>query len=77
VRVYNEIGFDLDYGFMSYEIEDGLLEVRYRGWYKGKIKRFYIRLWLGKKVLIWSKGFKVMNKNRWNVKLVFGFEMKV
>ena len=77
MKVFNEIGFDLDNGFMSYEIESEMGEVRIRGWYKGKVKRFYIRLWLGKKVLIWSKGFKVVNKNRNNIKFVIGFEMEV
>jgi len=77
VKIYNEVGFNWGYGWRSYELEFDNMEVRKRGWYKGSIVRMYVRIWLGKEVMILdSKGVRFVKKDKYNVKVLLGFEMK-
>lgn len=78
MKVYNEVGLNWGWGLMSYEIEygDGS-EERFKGWYRGKIIRIYLRIWLGSKcVVISNEKVEVVNKGRFNVKFILGFEME-
>ena len=76
MKVYNEVGFNWGYGWRSYELEFNNKEVRYKGWYKGVVLSVYVRVWLGKWVVIWSKkGVRVLKKDKYNVKVLIGFEM--
>jgi hypothetical protein len=76
MKVYNEVGFNWGWGWRSYELEYDNKEVRYKGWYKGEVDRMYIRIWIGRGVMIWSKeGVRFVKKDKYNVKVLIGFEM--
>ena len=74
MKIYTEVGFG-NPTFISTEIEVGDIEWRVPGWKVEKIKEIYIRIWIGKKVLIMSSedGIKIQNKNRNNFKTIMGF----
>ena len=78
MKVFNEVGLDWDNGLMSYEVEyDDGSERRFRGWYRGNVLRMYLRIWIGYKcVVISNEKVEVVNKGRFNVKVVVGFEME-
>lgn len=78
--IYIEYGLDFDnnkYGFgKSVEIEerDGS-ECRTKMSIQLKNQRYYFRLWVFKKVFIFSRnGFEIINKPRFNFKIVFGIQ---
>ena len=78
--IYIEYGLDFDNNRFwfgrSVEVEeqDGT-EYRTKGKFKLSKKNYYFRFWLGKLVLVISfDGFKIVRKNRWNFKLVFGIK---
>ena len=79
--IYIEYGFDLDnnrFGFgRSVEVErtDGS-EYRTKGKVQLISKSYYFRLWIGKYVLVISQtnGFEIVQKNRYNFKIVFGIK---
>lgn len=73
-KVYAEIGFGND-TFLSTEIEEGESEYRIPKFYVPlKIKGFYFRFWIVKKVFIFStnNGFEITNKDRNKLKIIFG-----
>jgi hypothetical protein len=73
-RVYAEIGFGNE-TFLSTEIEEGESEYRIPGFKKPeKINELYFRLWVCKKVFIFStkKFFKIKGKDRNKFKILFG-----
>lgn len=79
--IYIEYGLDFDnnrFGFgRSVEVEraDGS-EYRTKDKIKLKHKSYYLRLWIGKYVLVISKAHRVelIHKNRCNFKAVFGIK---
>jgi hypothetical protein len=73
-KVFTEIGFGND-SFLSTEFEEDLGEYRIPKFIlPKKIKGFYFRLWVFKKVFIISttNGFKIKNKDRNKLKILFG-----
>ena len=80
MEVFIEYGLDFDnnrYGFgrsVEIEYEDGT-EIRTKDKYKLTNRSYYFRIWIGKKVFIWSqeKGFYIKQKNRNNFKIVLGY----
>lgn len=77
MKVFNEVGIGLDW-MVCYEVEwgDGK-EERFKGWWKGKVKRVYGRIWIGRRVLIVSRnGLEVRRKGYSSLKVVLGFEME-
>ena len=81
VKVFVEYGLDFDnnrYGLgRSVEIEnsDGT-ESRCKDKFILRNRRYYIRIWIGKKVFSYSRnnGFKITLKNRNNIKILLGYE---
>lgn len=79
-RYYVEYGLDFDnnrFGFgrsVEVEYDDGY-ECRTKEKVKLSNKCYYVRIWLGKKVFIYSvdDGFEIKTKNRNNFKIIFGF----
>jgi len=73
-KVFAEIGFGNE-TFFSTEFEEGESEYRVQKflWPK-KVKEVYCRLWLGKKVYIFSSldGFKIKHKDRSKLKILIG-----
>ena len=59
------------------EFEDGS-EIRKLGWKirgKGAFKGPYLRIWIGKRVVVLDKkGFKTQKKGKWALKAILGFE---
>ncbi|MDD3145029.1 MAG: DUF3977 family protein [Candidatus Gracilibacteria bacterium] len=82
-KIFNELGVSLVVGpgnwiGFSNEIEDGEKEVRTYGWEKIKVKDIndlYIRIWLLKRVLVFSSknGIKLKLKNKYGFKIILGF----
>lgn len=73
-KVFAEIGIGND-TFFSTEIEESDKEYRISSFLlPNKIKGFYFRFWIFKKVLILSTndGLKISNKNRNKLKMLFG-----
>ncbi len=73
-KIYAEIGFGNEH-FLSTEIEERNKEYRIKGFIlPRKIKSFYFRLWIFKKVFVLStkNGFEVMIKDRNKLKIIFG-----
>ena len=73
-KIYAEIGFGND-TFLSTEIEEGNNEYRIPKFIKpGKIKSYYLRFWIFKRVFIFSTkdGFKVTTKDKNKLKILFG-----
>ena len=73
-KVYAEIGFGND-AFLSTEIEEGNSECRIPKFVKPrKIEGYYFRLWIFKKVFVFStnNGFKMIAKDRNKFKILFG-----
>lgn len=73
-KIFSEIGFG-NKTFLSTEIEEGEKEYRIPAFIKPKkIKSFYFRIWVLKKVCILSTnhGFEIKNKTRNNFKILFG-----
>ena len=78
-KFYSEIGFG-NKTFLSTEIENDDEEYRVDGFLiPDKIKDFYFRLWIFKKVLIISisEGFKLQTKNKNNFKILFGISGEI
>ena len=79
-RHYVEYGIDFDnnrFGVgrsVEVEFDDGY-EYRTKEKFKLCNKSYYIRIWIGKKVFIYSKddGFEIRTKGRNNFKVIFGF----
>lgn len=78
MHAYIEYGIDFDnnrFGIgRSTEIECANNEIRTKAKIKIENKRYYLRIWIGKKVFSYSvnDGFKIKTKNRNNFKFVFG-----
>ncbi len=72
-KVFAEIGFGND-SFFSTEFEEGESEYRIPKFIiPSKISSLYFRLWIFKKVLIFStQGFKIKNKEKNKLKVLFG-----
>jgi hypothetical protein len=73
-RTYAEIGFGNE-TFLSTEIEHGDKEYRLAGFLRPMFPDdYYVRLWIGKKVLIISTktGIKIKKKERKAFKFLFG-----
>lgn len=72
-KVFAEIGFGND-SFFSTEFEEGDTEYRVPKFIlPGKVSSLYFRLWIFKKVLIFStQGFKIKNKEKNKLKVLFG-----
>jgi len=73
-KVFAEIGFGND-SFFSTEFEEGESEYRVPKFVMpSKIRSFYFRFWIFKKVFILSTnhGFEIVNKGRNNLKILFG-----
>lgn len=77
-KTFTEVGLDFDnnkFGLgVSTEIENSNGEIRQKGFKKMKIKEVYLRIWALKRVLILSSrdGFKIVEKDRNNFKVVLG-----
>ena len=75
MKVFNEIGIGLDW-YICQEIEYDGYERRFKGWYKGCIKRIYFRYWVGSNCLVVSmNGIELIRKRKNRFKVVIGFEM--
>jgi hypothetical protein len=75
-KIYAEIGFGND-SLLSTEIEKGKKECRINKFLKPKkIKGYYLRFWIFKKVFILStiNGFKIMDKSSNKLKILFGIQ---
>ena len=79
--IYIEYGLDFDnnrFGFgRSVEVEnDDGTEFRTKEKIKLVQKTYYLRLWIGKIVLVISRenGLKIVHKKRYNFKIVFGIK---
>ncbi len=78
MQAYIEYGIDFDnnrFGIgRSTEIECANNEIRTKANIKIENKKYYLRVWIGKKVFSYSAndGFKIKTKNRNNFKFVFG-----
>lgn len=73
-KIFVEIGLGND-SFVSTEIEEGAHEYRIPHFVRPhKIKSFYIRIWIMKKVFILSTnhGFEKNNKDRNKLKILLG-----
>ncbi len=73
-RVFAEVGFGND-GFFSTEFEEGKSEYRINKFVKPKkIKGYYLRIWLFKKVFIIStdEGLIIKKKPKNKFKFLFG-----
>ncbi len=73
-KVFVEVGFGND-TFLSTEFEEGDSEYRVPKFVvPDKIRGFYLRIWVFKKVFILStnEGFKTSRKNRNKLKILFG-----
>lgn len=74
IKVYAELGYG-NGTFFSTEFEDGSIEYRIPKFLKpNKIKEFYVRLWIFKKVIIFSTlyGLKLKSKNNSKFKVLLG-----
>ncbi len=71
--LYSEIGFG-NGPLVSTEIERKGDEVRVNGWMVGVFRSIYLRLWLGKTVIVIDSidGLKVQKKSRNKIKFLFG-----
>jgi len=75
MKIYTEFGFGND-GLISteYEFDDGS-EIRVNGYVISKFENPYIRIWVGRKVMVVScHGISIKRKNRNSLKLLIGFE---
>ena len=75
-KIFAEIGFGNE-SFLSTEVEYGKKEYRINKFVKPKkIKGFYIRIWILKKVFVAStyNGFSLNNKSKNKLKILFGIE---
>ncbi len=73
-RIFAEIGLGNE-TFLSTEVEEGTSEYRTPGFHlPNKITEVYFRFWIFKKVFIIStnSGFKIKNKDRNKLKIIFG-----
>lgn len=73
-KIFSEIGFGND-TFLSTEIEINDTEYRISNFIKPKIiNDYYIRVWIFKTVFILStnSGFKITQKNKNKLKILFG-----
>jgi len=73
-KIYAEFGFGNE-SFFSTEFESGLEEYRKKGFIIPEdIKEFYLRLWIFKRVFIFSTRdfFKITKKNKNKFKIIFG-----
>jgi len=78
IKIFAEAGIG-NKSFFSTEIEKGNLEHRVKGFIiPPKIKGFYIRVWLAKRVYAFSSNrfFNTTYKGRVKFKLIFGIEGK-
>ena len=82
MKIYNEVGFSFvlwkgNWIWISYEQEfDNGEEKRWWWWKKlWKIEDVYVRIWIYKKVFIFSKkdGIKTQNKNKRALKIILWF----
>jgi hypothetical protein len=71
--LYSEIGIG-NGSLVSTEIERKKDEVRVNGWMMGVFRSIYLRLWLGKTVIVIDSvdGLKVTKKSRRKVKILLG-----
>ena len=75
-KIFAEIGFGNE-SFLSTEFEKGKREYRISKFIKPKkIRGFYFRLWIFKKVLVLStyNGISLNDKGRNKFKIIFGIE---
>lgn len=73
-KVFAEIGFGND-TFFSTEVEEGDHEYRIPRFIKPpKVNGYYLRIWIFKKVFIFTtdEGFKIKSKDRNKLKVLFG-----
>ena len=70
---YSEVGIGNN-SLFSTEIESNGLEYRVKGWIVGRVISWYVRIWIGNKVLILDsiEGIKIGNKERKLVKFLIG-----
>ena len=81
MKIYTEYGLDFDnnrFGIgrsVEIESEDGK-EYRTKEKVVLKNKRYYVRIWVGKKVFVLSrkKGVELVSKHRHNFKIVLGIQ---
>jgi len=71
--IYAEIGIG-NGSFLSTEIEVGRKERRIKGFMVRRIRSVYLRVWVGRRVLILdtTEGFKTSRKSRSSFKLLLG-----
>jgi hypothetical protein len=73
-KVYAEVGFGND-TFCSTEVEEGDTEYRIPKFVRpAKVTEYYLRLWIGRRVLILSTRdwFKIQKKDKAKLKILIG-----
>lgn len=77
MQIYTEVGVG-NKSFISTEIEMGEGEYRVRGFVMGKFVSLYLRVWIGRRVVIVDsrEGVKFQSKGRSTVKVLLGVHME-